>query len=220
MGKSGSGKDTILNLLLNLNKNIKKVIPITTRPPRSGEINNKDYIFTTKDKIDSFDLLEKRKYTVFNTNQNEDTWYYGHEIPKDEWCIMIGTPSLYFDLCEKLSHAKIDNKNLYNKINSIIPIYISIQSDTRLIRLIKREIQNKNPNIDELVRRYFKDEEDFAIIEHNDAQYLKNMGYTAIYENKDDPSKVALKLNDTIESIINNPKIIDKCIINDNIDSV
>ena len=76
MGKSGSGKDTIVNLLLKLNKDIKKMIPITTRPPRTGEIDGKDYIFTTKDKIDSFDLLEKRRYEIIDNNQNEDVWYY------------------------------------------------------------------------------------------------------------------------------------------------
>ena len=44
-GPSGSGKDTILERLVNLDKNIVKSISATTRPCRIGEVDGKDYFF-------------------------------------------------------------------------------------------------------------------------------------------------------------------------------
>ena len=45
LGASGSGKSTIENELAT-HHNFKKIISYTTRQPRAGEINGKDYYFT------------------------------------------------------------------------------------------------------------------------------------------------------------------------------
>ena len=42
---SGAGKTTIANRLLALEKNVVPSVSVTTRPPRPGEIDGKDYIF-------------------------------------------------------------------------------------------------------------------------------------------------------------------------------
>ena len=42
---SGSGKTTVLNALLKRNRGLVRSISVTTRPPRSGERNGKDYWF-------------------------------------------------------------------------------------------------------------------------------------------------------------------------------
>lgn len=42
---SGAGKTTLARRLLDADRNIRLSVSVTTRPPRSGEVNGKDYIF-------------------------------------------------------------------------------------------------------------------------------------------------------------------------------
>ena len=48
---SGAGKTTITKKLVESDKKIKLSVSVTTRKPRPGETNNKDYVFVTKKKI-------------------------------------------------------------------------------------------------------------------------------------------------------------------------
>ena len=51
-GPSGVGKGTIAKLLVERNENITLSISCTTRVPRAGEINGKDYFFIPKDEFE------------------------------------------------------------------------------------------------------------------------------------------------------------------------
>ncbi len=55
---SGGGKTTIAHQLLKRDKNIVRSISCTTREPRKGEKNGKDYFFTTADR---FKTMVKKK---------------------------------------------------------------------------------------------------------------------------------------------------------------
>jgi len=59
---SGAGKTTLSKRLLKSDDNITMSISVTTRTPRSGEIDGKDYIFVTQDEFsamrDQGQLLE------------------------------------------------------------------------------------------------------------------------------------------------------------------
>lgn len=46
-GPSGAGKTTLVDYALTQVPSLRKVITTTTRPPRTGEINGRDYYFTT-----------------------------------------------------------------------------------------------------------------------------------------------------------------------------
>lgn len=63
---SGAGKDTVLSEVLKKNPFIRKSISATTRSPRDGEIDGKDYFFVSKEKFESMiendELLEYVKY--------------------------------------------------------------------------------------------------------------------------------------------------------------
>jgi guanylate kinase len=77
-GPSGAGKGTVVKKLVEKNKNIKLSISMTTREPRKGEENGREYYFVTKEEflkqIDKGNLLEYA--TVYSNN------YYG--TPKDK----------------------------------------------------------------------------------------------------------------------------------------
>ncbi len=59
---SGAGKTTLSKRLLASDDNITMSVSVTTRTPRSGEVDGKDYIFVTQDKFlsmrDQDELLE------------------------------------------------------------------------------------------------------------------------------------------------------------------
>ncbi|MBL0725460.1 MAG: guanylate kinase [Alphaproteobacteria bacterium] len=57
---SGTGKTTLMNLLMQENKNIKKLVSVTTRAPRKTEKNGVDYKFISVKKYDRF--LEKNAF--------------------------------------------------------------------------------------------------------------------------------------------------------------
>ena len=50
---SGAGKTTISRMLLQHDRRIGISVSVTTRPPRPGEVDGKDYIFTTEAEFDA-----------------------------------------------------------------------------------------------------------------------------------------------------------------------
>ena len=76
-GPSGAGKDTIVENLKKINKNIWVSISMTTRDIRPGDIPNESYYFVTKEEFEK--RIEEGKfleYAEYNGN------YYG--TPKDK----------------------------------------------------------------------------------------------------------------------------------------
>lgn len=65
-GPSGVGKDSVLRSILDARKNVKVSISYTTRKPREGEINGRDYFFVSEDTflsmIEHGDMLEWAEY--------------------------------------------------------------------------------------------------------------------------------------------------------------
>ncbi|HOO51096.1 MAG TPA: guanylate kinase, partial [Alphaproteobacteria bacterium] len=49
---SGAGKTTITRSLLERDPQLSISVSVTTRPPRPGEVDGKDYHFVTKEKFD------------------------------------------------------------------------------------------------------------------------------------------------------------------------
>ena len=50
-GPSGVGKDTVLDVVLNKNKELQKSISLTTRNIRENETDGKDYYFISVDEF-------------------------------------------------------------------------------------------------------------------------------------------------------------------------
>ena len=140
-GKSASGKDTWLQLMLqHLKEQVHESISHTTRPPREGEVNGKNYYFiTTEDfliKLNNNQMLEWATYR---------DWYYGTAIDAlDENKINIGV----FNRKGVESLSKREDIDLF-------VVYVFANDKTRLLRSLNRE---EFPDVAEIVRRYQADE--------------------------------------------------------------
>ena len=77
-GPSGAGKDTVVQKLLEQNKNIALSVSMTTRAPRKGEEEGKDYFYVTKEKF--LEEIDKGNFLEYANVYNTD--YYG--TPKDK----------------------------------------------------------------------------------------------------------------------------------------
>jgi guanylate kinase len=137
-GKAASGKDHLRKILEG--RGFKYGVSYTTRPPRQGEIDGKDYFFLEESEFK--DLIEQGffyEYVTFNG------WYYG--TSKDQWYntddVFIMTPSGIRKL-----HAA-DRKSSFI-------ILIDIPRETRKERLMERK-----DTADTIERRLDADDRDF-----------------------------------------------------------
>jgi len=165
LGSSATGKDTILKKLLWTKFNglyLNKLVPLTSRPPREGEVSGVDYKFLTKEYFEKLirdnppALMEYRSYKVKTANNESDTWYYGNVLPEPDpmtmYSIMIGTLESFSNM--------INNPNIERFGYKVIPIYISVSDEERLYRMITREAKNEKPNYREVSRRFLSDMSD------------------------------------------------------------
>ena len=144
-GMSGAGKDSIQHWLANKIHG-HEIVSYTTRPKRDYEINGKDYHFID---MNTFNQLIKEgrmlEYTFFND------WLYGtciNDLKENE--INIGVFNL--------NGIKTLTKE-YNSQLEVLPVFIHAYDRTRLMRDLNRE---KNPNYNEICRRFLADYEDFS----------------------------------------------------------
>ena len=150
VGPSGCGKDTILKTLLkkyNKSKKFHPIVSYTTRPMREGEIDGVNYHYTDNDTMINF----------FNENTivemaEFNNWFYG-------------TTYDCYD-AEKINIGVFDPTRLdillSNPDIEVTIFYIKTKDNIRLIRQLGRE---DDPDIDEILRRYKTDREDFYGIE-------------------------------------------------------
>ena len=80
-GKSGSGKDALLHNFMEKHPGeALQLVSSTSRPMRDGEVNGREYFFTSKENflqgIADNRFVEYRSYDT-TVGGNPDTWYYG-----------------------------------------------------------------------------------------------------------------------------------------------
>lgn len=155
-GKTLSGKTTLLNYLIDEchmtnHKKVEKVVTITTRPKRPGEMNGKDYYFITNDQFDKMvkenKIIAPREYHV----ATGEVWKYGIEKGfENEYEI----PVVVTDV-----QGIKDLKKEFGAHN-IIVFYKEIST----ILQLKRAMSRKENSRDEQIRRIISDDEDFKHI--------------------------------------------------------
>ena len=149
MGKTSSGKDTVVNELISKH-GLRKLVTYTTRPMRDGEKQDITYHFITED-----DFKQKIRENFFAEYKSYDTefgiWYYGVALEDvenaDDKTVIILTPDGYRDVIKKVK----------NKPKSI---YIYANNST-----IKERLINRGDDPKEAQRRLEHDNIDFKDVE-------------------------------------------------------
>ena len=103
IGKSGTGKDTLYQELLNDEAlPFERLVPCTTRPVRAGEQNGREYFFYTVEELRALEqagkVIESRCYKTVH-----GPWYYftaddGQIDPARHSTLLIGTLVSYVAL--------------------------------------------------------------------------------------------------------------------------
>ena len=171
IGKTASGKDTILNTLIK-QYNYQKIITYTTRSLRKGEIQDVTYHYISeeefKQKIEDGFFAEWKIYHAI-----EGDVYYGSSVKSyenaDDKSIIILTPDGYRDVKDSLD---FNHKSFYIYANNAT---------------IKKRLLERGDKKEEAERRLIHDNEDF--------KHVVNEVDNIIYNNeKDNIEDVVSKL--------------------------
>lgn len=155
MGKSSSGKDTMFeNLLEREDLCLQKIVPYTTRPIRTNEIEGEQYHFVTEETLqnllDEGCVIELREYQVVGGVWKYFTVDDGQVRQNGKNYLAIGTLESFCRMKE------------YYGDERVVPVYMEVSDDHRLERALKREREQELPNYDELCRRFLADSTDFC----------------------------------------------------------
>ncbi|MCI8666199.1 MAG: guanylate kinase [Dorea sp.] len=154
MGKSSSGKDTLLKELKEALPKLRTITPYTTRPMRDGERNGVEYFFVSEDTLNVYEkqgkVVEQRAYNTVHGIWRYATVDDGQVDLSSADYLIIGTLEAYGRVRE------------YYGGKSVIPLYIEVEDGERLKRAIRREELCKVPDYKELCRRFLADSEDYS----------------------------------------------------------
>ena len=140
---SGAGKTSLANAIVEENKNIYFSTSVTTRPPRDGEENGREYIFTNKNKFDEMIINgEFIEYAEVFGN------YYGTPKGKTEEFLINGK-DIIFDV-DWQGGTKIRNSYL---APSVVSIFILPPS----IKTLQERLLNRNKDDDKTVKLRMKE---------------------------------------------------------------
>ena len=142
-GKSAAGKDTLLQQIAIQHPDIHEIVSCTTRPPREGEVNGKNYFFLSMEEF----LKKSLNGEMLEATEFRD-WLYGTSldgVKQDTINVGVFNPAGIVNLMK-------------NKDVQLFVVKVQASNKVRLLRSLHREI---NPDVDEIVRRYLADKKDF-----------------------------------------------------------
>lgn len=147
IGQAGAGKDSIMREVVKRCPGLHEIVSCTTRPMREGEKHGVNYFYLTNEefaeRVINGQMFES---TIFND------WCYGTSVDSvDETVVNIGVFNP--DGIDILSQ---------NPMVDLTVCYVHATDKNRLMRQLTRE---ENPNVDEIIRRYKADKEDFWDLE-------------------------------------------------------
>jgi guanylate kinase len=137
VGKAASGKDHLRKKFES--RGFKYAVSYTTRPPREGEVDGKDYIFITEEE----------------GNRLESDGFFYESVRFNGWLYGTSVQQFYNDDLFIMTPKGISLIKPEDRMNSFI-LYLDIDTQVRYDRLLKRDMPG-----DSVQRRIEADELDF-----------------------------------------------------------
>lgn len=158
MGNSGSGKDTLIDLVTANDESIKRLKLITDRPKRPNESEDRYNFITPKEydkMLEDFDnqFIESRYFKVADGSY----WRYG--TPINDFAIAVSSKDAYITACTPKQFTAYYN-SLEKKYKwHLYPIVLTmISPKARLERMLER-IEDNYDSVNEVCRRFCADED-------------------------------------------------------------
>lgn len=163
IGKAGAGKDYYLRQVCERG-DVHEIISCTTRPVRDKELEGVNYHYLSDEQFLQEHYIESCMFRG---------WRYGTRISDlDPAAINVGVFNLS-GVEQLLTHENID----------LTVIHITATDKTRLIRQLNREF---DPDVNEIMRRFKTDEEDFNNTRLTNIQQTLPDNYYWINNNSND----------------------------------
>ena len=165
-GKSSSGKDLVVKKLVE--KCYSRIVRYTTRPKRKGEQQDITYHFITREEFNQ--KIEEGFFAEYQSYNTEfGVWYYGTSFEDlhnaNNKSVIILEPQSYRDI-------KDESPN-----KDITCIYLYANNST-----IKKRLEKRGDNPNEVIRRMESDNEDFKAFENEVDRIVYNNDGTNIDE--------------------------------------
>lgn len=157
-GSTASGKDTMVKKLLQKYPSFSKVTTITSRPPRMGEINGRDYYFVSQEQF-----LQMSRDGKFLETVNYSGNYYGTtraEIEK----VLQGQNMIWRIEATMAARAKdyfqeiFDPKSAQKIISRTLVVFITTPDKETLVR----RLQSRGMREEAIQVRFKQDAENWA----------------------------------------------------------
>lgn len=160
---SGTGKGTLLASLKNVAQNMKYSISVTTRTPRLGEVDGRDYFFTTHDNFKK--MIEDNMLLEWDSFVGN---YYGTPREYIENCVKQGY-DVYLDITVK---GALQVKQNYNNCILIFMLPPSFKE-------LERRINSRGTETQEVINKRLEQAKE-------EINYINNYDYVIINDNVDD----------------------------------
>lgn len=157
VGPSGAGKTSLTNALISIRTGLKRAITVTTRQPRLGEVDGKDYIFVSQEKFEEMKVAGE----FFET---DSAFGESYGIPRD---FDKQQGDLIFIIT--LAGARTV-KRAYPEAKTVLILPTSIEGARQ--RVIERQAPNQNERINGYETEY-----------RAAMTYAREVGFEAVIEN-------------------------------------
>lgn len=157
-GPSGSGKSTLLKRLLAENKDkLAFTISHTTRKPRKGEQDGREYYFVTRDEMNSM---------ISNNEFIEHTEFSGNLYGTSKRAVQdaLATGKLF------ILEVDIEGVRALSNLNSFDPIFIFIKPPSKQM-LIERLSSRGTESVEALKKRLERADEEMKFAESGIVQF-------------------------------------------------
>ena len=186
VGPSCSGKDSLLNQIVDTIPSVKKLRLCTTREPREDEKGDPDIVFYTPNQYERLQLeakIDSRSYKMYDSSGEMTTVFYTNLVPKE---LLEGAPhcdSTYIGITTLDGLQKFDKNKLITEYFDITAINLVVDEGIRIQRYINRVSKDKNSvsydTVKEILRRVDQDREDFSKERH--ARICKDLEHITVW---------------------------------------